>query len=91
MLRETGEEVAVKVLRPGVAPQIKRDLLVFRTVGRLINPISRARLGCSTDLVVDEFGEKILEELDYKQEARNIADFFANFEGDPYVKIPWVR
>lgn len=41
--------------------------------------------------MVDEFGEKILEELDYTQEARNIADFLAKFEGDQYVKIPWVR
>lgn len=25
------------------------------------------------------------------QEARNILDFYANFENDPSVKIPWVR
>lgn len=30
------------------------------------------RLGCSAELIVDEFGEKLLEELDYFQEARNI-------------------
>lgn len=91
VLRDTGLEVAVKVQRPGVGPQIKRDLFLFRLVGAIINPISVARLGCSTELVVDEFGEKILEELDYTQEARNITDFGANFAGDPYVKIPWVR
>jgi len=48
-------------------------------------------LGCNAQLIVDEFGEKLLEELDYEQEARNIVDFRANFEGDPYVKIPWVN
>lgn len=42
-------------------------------------------------LIVDEFGEKLLEELDYRQEMRNIQEFYANFEGDPNVKIPWVR
>lgn len=30
------------------------------------------KLGCSAELIVDEFGEKLLEELDYFQEARNI-------------------
>lgn len=27
----------------------------------------------------------------FSQEARNILDFYANFENDPNVKIPWVR
>lgn len=34
--------------------------------------IARMRLGCKPELIVDEFGEKLLEELDYTQEARNI-------------------
>jgi len=32
----------------------------------------QARLGCNSELILDEFGEKLLEELDYQQEARNI-------------------
>ena len=42
-------------------------------------------------LIVDEFGEKLIEELDYLQEARNCQDFYDNFAGDPLVKIPKVR
>ena len=34
--------------------------------------ILQARLGCNSELILDEFGEKLLEELDYQQEARNI-------------------
>ena len=33
---------------------------------------SKRKLGCNAQLIVDEFGEKLLEELDYLQEARNI-------------------
>lgn len=33
---------------------------------------SKKKLGCNAQLIVDEFGEKLLEELDYLQEARNI-------------------
>jgi len=90
-LRETGEAVAIKVQRPGVEPLIFRDLFIFRAIAGLLNPLSLRRLGCNGELIVDEFGEKLLEELDYVQEARNIEDFGANFKGDPLVKIPWVR
>lgn len=37
MLRDTGEEVAVKVQRPGVEPLIFRDIFIFRTLGTFIN------------------------------------------------------
>ena len=90
-LRSSGEEVAVKVQRPGVAPNILRDLVLFRWLGGFLNAYTIRNLGCNAQLIVDEFGEKLLEELDYVQEARNIVDFRANFEGDPYVKIPWVN
>ena len=90
-LRSSGEEVAVKVQRPGVAPNILRDLVLFRWLGGFLNAYTIRNLGCNAQLIVDEFGEKLLEELDYVQEARNIVDFRANFEGDPCVKIPWVN
>lgn len=91
VLRETGQEVAVKVQRPGVEPIIFRDLFIFRALARLVNSTSKRKLGCNAQLIVDEFGEKLLEELDYLQEARNIQDFYRNFSNDPKVKIPWVR
>lgn len=91
VLRDTGESVAIKVQRPMVEPTIVRDLFIFRSLARVINPIAQARLGCNAALIVDEFGEKLMEELDYALEARNITDFYNNFKGDPVVKIPWVR
>uniref|UniRef100_A0A7N0R8M8 Protein kinase domain-containing protein n=2 Tax=Kalanchoe fedtschenkoi TaxID=63787 RepID=A0A7N0R8M8_KALFE len=89
-LRETGEDVAIKVLRPGIEPIIYRDLFLFRTLASFLNGISLQKLGCNAELIVDEFGEKLLEELDYTLEARNIVDFLENFKDDPTVKIPRV-
>ncbi|GFH10992.1 putative aarF domain-containing protein kinase [Haematococcus lacustris] len=85
VLRSTGEEVAIKVQRPQVEPVILRDLFIFRTLASF----ARQRLGCKPELIVDEFGQKLLEELDYVQEARNIQEFCNNFAGEPTVKIPW--
>lgn len=89
-LRATGEDVAIKVLRPDIEPIIYRDLFLFRTLASFLNDISIRKLGCNAELIVDEFGEKLLEELDYTLEARNIEDFLENFKDDPTVKIPRV-
>ncbi|KAL6763578.1 ABC1 family-domain-containing protein [Haematococcus lacustris] len=91
VLRSTGEEVAIKVQRPQVEPVILRDLFIFRTLASFFDTFARQRLGCKPELIVDEFGQKLLEELDYVQEARNIQEFCNNFAGEPTVKIPWVR
>lgn len=89
-LRASGEDVAIKVLRPQIEPIIYRDLFLFRTLASFLNGISLQKLGCNAELIVDEFGEKLLEELDYTLEARNIEDFLENFKDDPTVKIPRV-
>lgn len=41
VLRDSGEEVAVKVQRPGIEPIILRDLFIFRAMGSLFNTLSR--------------------------------------------------
>ncbi|KAG5541091.1 hypothetical protein RHGRI_021091 [Rhododendron griersonianum] len=89
-LRTTGEEVAIKVQRPQIEPIIYRDLFLFRNLASFLNGISLQKLGCNAELIVDEFGEKLLEELDYTLEAQNIEDFLENFQNDPTVKIPRV-
>lgn len=89
-LRASGEDVAIKVLRPQIEPIIYRDLFLFRMLASFLNGISLQKLGCNAELIVDEFGEKLLEELDYTLEARNIEDFLENFKDDPTVKIPRV-
>ncbi len=51
VLRDTGEEVAIKVQRPGVEPVILRDLLIFRSMARFINPISKVQQPLSRKLL----------------------------------------
>uniref|UniRef100_A0A7S0R3S3 Protein kinase domain-containing protein n=1 Tax=Pyramimonas obovata TaxID=1411642 RepID=A0A7S0R3S3_9CHLO len=87
-LRSTGEDVAIKVQRPNIEPVIYRDLFLFRFFAGFINGWAIKQLGTNAQLVLDEFAIKLLEELDYKQEARNQMDFYENYRGDPYVYIP---
>jgi predicted unusual protein kinase regulating ubiquinone biosynthesis (AarF/ABC1/UbiB family) len=39
-------------------------------------------------LIVDEFGSKLFEEIDYLNEGRNAEKFATNFRDDPTVKVP---
>jgi predicted unusual protein kinase regulating ubiquinone biosynthesis (AarF/ABC1/UbiB family) len=76
---KTGEEVAVKVQRPGLAESIALDMYILRQVAVLImQNVKRVR----SDLVgiMDEFATRIFEEMDYTQEGHN-AERFAHLYG----------
>lgn len=57
--------MSFQVQRPNIEPIIYPDLFLFRTLASFLNGISIQKLGCNAELIVDEFGEKLLEELDY--------------------------
>jgi predicted unusual protein kinase regulating ubiquinone biosynthesis (AarF/ABC1/UbiB family) len=84
----SGEEVAVKVQRPNLMPIITRDLYLLRWASTWIEPFLPLNLGNNLKVVVDEFGTKLFEEIDYQNEGRNAEKFAANFHDDPTVKVP---
>lgn len=71
-LRSSGEEVAIKIQRPGVESIIYQDLYLFRRLASLINGWTLSKLGCNAALIIDEFAQKLLEELDYRRELLNL-------------------
>jgi len=88
---KTGETVAVKVQRPDLRERITVDLYILRRLAAWANKnIKRVR----SDLagILDEFGSRIFEEMDYIHEGEN-AECFAKLYGhiqDVYVpKIYW--
>lgn len=71
---QSGEAVAVKVQRPGLAQRITLDLYILRQIAQwATNNVSRIR----SDLVgiMDEFGARIFEEMDYTHEGENAIRF----------------
>ncbi|MBD2394495.1 AarF/ABC1/UbiB kinase family protein [Cyanobacterium aponinum FACHB-4101] len=84
----TGEEVAIKVQRPNLIPVITLDLYLMRWASRWISPFLPLNLGHDLALIVDEFGTKLFEEIDYLNEGRNAEKFAANFRDDEEVKVP---
>ncbi|MGQ4650382.1 AarF/UbiB family protein [Lyngbya aestuarii] len=86
----TGEEVAVKVQRPNLLVSIKLDLYLMRWAAGWLSPWLPLNLGHDLTLIVDEFGTKLFEEIDYINEGRNAEKFAKNFRDDPTVKVPLI-
>jgi predicted unusual protein kinase regulating ubiquinone biosynthesis (AarF/ABC1/UbiB family) len=84
----SGEEVAVKVQRPNLRPVLTRDLYLMRWAASWLAPWLPLNLGHDLTLIVDEFGIKLFEEIDYINEGRNAEKFASNFRNDPKVKVP---
>ncbi|MEM9768652.1 MAG: AarF/ABC1/UbiB kinase family protein, partial [Cyanobacteria bacterium P01_D01_bin.71] len=84
----SGDEVAVKIQRPNLLPLITCDLYIMRSAARLLGPLLPLNLGHDLTLIVDEFGTKLFEEIDYLNEGRNAELFAVNFQNDPKVKVP---
>ncbi|GBF81357.1 ABC-1 domain protein [Aphanothece sacrum FPU1] len=87
-LLHTGEEVAVKVQRPNLRPTLTRDLFLMRWAACQFGKLLPLNLGHDLTLIVDEFGVKLFEEIDYINEGRNAEKFAANFRDDKEVKVP---
>ncbi|WP_414582410.1 ABC1 kinase family protein [Scytonema sp. PCC 10023] len=86
----SGEEVAVKVQRPNLRPSLTLDLYLLRWAAGWLGPWLPLNLGHDLTMIVDEFGTKLFEEIDYINEARNAEKFANNFRDDLQVKVPGI-
>src|SRR4029079_7995885 len=85
-----GRRVVVKVQRPDAPRQIEADLALLFQAARLTKERVRALDFIDAEEIVDEFARSIRQELDYRLEARNAAQFHRDFAGHPHVRIPRV-
>ena len=86
-----GREVVVKVLRPGVRAQIRRDLEVLYAMAELADRYWGEVRRFRPREVVAEFDKTLMDELDLMREAANAAQLRRNFEGSPLLYIPEVH
>lgn len=89
-LRETGQTVAVKVLRPGIERAFLRDVNAFYFVARLIERLAPSTRRLKPTAVVAHFESVVRGELDLRMEAAAAAEFRANTEQDADFRVPAV-
>ncbi len=86
----TGEDVVVKLLRPGVRARIEQDLEVMYALARLAwRYWPEARRLRPID-VVAEYEKTILNELDLQREAANASELRRHWQGSPIIYVPQV-
>ncbi len=84
---KTGEEVAVKVQRPGLAESIAVDMYILRRIAAwAMTNIKRVRSNLVA--IADELATRIFEETDYNQEGRNAERFAALYGYLPEIYVP---
>lgn len=86
----SGEEVIVKVQRPGITEQLRADLSVLHYAARALEAVIE-EVGVYTPTgIIEEFDKAVHEELDFLHEANNIRAFWRNYQDRPHTKIPRV-
>ena len=89
---QSGAEVVVKVQYPGVEETVEQDLKNLKALLSALTLILRDVMRQNFDAteLYQEMEERLREELDYVNEANNIAIFQRLFAGDDEVIIPRV-
>ncbi|MFJ1228290.1 ubiquinone biosynthesis regulatory protein kinase UbiB [Yersinia proxima] len=89
-LKENGQEVVLKVIRPDILPIIKADVrLMYRLAGWVPKLLPDGRRLRPRE-VVREYEKTLLDELNLLREAANAIQLRRNFENSPMLYIPEV-
>ncbi|PIA47954.1 hypothetical protein AQUCO_01400508v1 [Aquilegia coerulea] len=90
--RLKGQEVVVKVQRPGLKDLFDIDLKNLRVLAEYLQKVDPKSDGAKRDWVAiyDECANVLYQEIDYTQEAANAEKFASNFKDMDYVKVPTI-
>lgn len=84
----TGEDVVVKIQRPGLKPLFDLDFVVVGQLLRLLRRWFTWIRKYQLEAVYDEFFTILYQEIDYVQEGKNADRFRANFVDYPSIVVP---
>lgn len=84
----TGEDVAVKVQRPGVRETMAQDVSIMRSIARLATRVMPSAQVVDLGGVVEELWDTFESETDFLVEARNLAEFKRFCQPYAYMDCP---
>jgi ubiquinone biosynthesis protein len=87
----SGDEVAVKVLRPGVERAFRKDIDAFYFAADAIEFLSPASRRLRPHAVIEHFEGVVRGELDLRLEASAASEFAANTAADEGLSVPAVH
>ncbi len=87
----SGEEVVVKILRPGIIPIIKRDVAILYSIARKVDRYWSLGKKLRPIEIVAEYEKTILNELNLMREAANATQLRSNFKDSNLLYIPEIH
>jgi len=87
-LVSSGEEVAVKVLRPGIERAFSKDIDAFYFAAWAIELLSPSTRRLKPQVVIEHFDHVVTGELDLRSEASAASEFAENTAGDAMFQVP---
>ncbi|WP_417679295.1 2-polyprenylphenol 6-hydroxylase [Pseudodonghicola sp.] len=87
-LADTGQDVAVKVLRPGIERAFRRDVDAFYFAARIIELFAPGARRLRPMDVITHFDGVVRGELDLRLESASASEFAANTAEDPGFRVP---
>ncbi|MYH59941.1 MAG: 2-polyprenylphenol 6-hydroxylase, partial [Boseongicola sp. SB0675_bin_26] len=90
-LAGSGEAVAVKVLRPKIVRNMRRDIDAFYFAARVIEALAPGSRRLRPLDVVAHFEGVVMAELDLRLESANASEFAANAARDEGIRVPRTR
>ncbi len=84
----SGEEVVVKLLRPGIREVVSADLKLLKWIARLIEERTSLGKRLHPVEVVNDYEKVIIDELNLQSEGANASQLRRNFENSPELYVP---
>ena len=84
----TGEDVAVKVQRPGAQQVMAQDIDIIRSVVRIASKFVKTDQFIDLQGAVEELWQSFREETNFLSEARNLNDFYEFHKSVPGISCP---
>jgi predicted unusual protein kinase regulating ubiquinone biosynthesis (AarF/ABC1/UbiB family) len=83
-----GREVVVKVQRPAIRERMSEDLQVLGEIASFLDSHTEAGRKYEFAALLEEFRKSLLQELDYRLEARHLATFADNLRDFEHIVVP---
>jgi len=88
----SGEEVVVKIQRPGIRRRVAADLQILKRFAQVVELAKLGRRLSAQDVVAD-FSDNLAEELDFRLEAQSMDAWVSHLNGSPLgknIRVPEV-
>ncbi len=86
-----GQEVVVKIKRPGIDSIVQLDVYVLKWMADRAEALFPELRPYHPKTIIDEFSDTVRRELDFVNEASTTTRFYEVFKDDPHIHTPQVR